>query len=218
MIQLYIDTCVWRYWLTLKNGGTFEKSFFEENARAFDRIYEHVSSQPQNFLFLYTVLTERELTDKYLFELPYNFDQIKTTAFIKFTPIHNTRWDGISRYVGDGGTFGGGISLREVFDINTQYDHEAAIQIAPKKHQFGQIEYSNARKKEFDIEHAEAALEAGADVFLTTDSRFRETVTNASKHYPKHEHLRRIREICLFPVEALSKIFLKPEEEDKNIL
>ena len=63
-MRLFVDTCVWRHWLTLKNGRPFENCALEKHATDFDQIYEIVTSESLKHIFLYDARIEGELLSK----------------------------------------------------------------------------------------------------------------------------------------------------------
>ena len=105
-MRLFVDTCVWRHWLTLKNGRSFENRALEKHATDFDQIYEIVSAEPAKHVFLYDTRIEGELPDSYLRDLPMSFSRLVENGFFERTPIPLSRGD--RTYIGDGSLLAGG--------------------------------------------------------------------------------------------------------------
>jgi hypothetical protein len=93
-MKIFVDTCVWWYWLTLKNSRRLENCVLEKHAIDFDQIYEIVSSEPLKHIFLYDACIEGELPDCYLNSLPMSFSKIKEKGYFEKTPIPLSRADG----------------------------------------------------------------------------------------------------------------------------
>jgi hypothetical protein len=66
--------------------------------------------------------------------------------------------------------------------------------------------HTRPRKKEFDVEHLESALEAYADLFITTDQPLINRINRAYELSPENSAVTRVREICVMPIEALSRL------------
>lgn len=205
-MKLFVDTCVWRHWLTFKNNKAFEKRALENGAKEFDRIYDIVSSEPLKHIFLYNARIEGELTEYYLTGLPISFSLIKGSAYLERIPIPLSRADGTYKCDGSllcGGRFGG--ALRDMLSIDG-YDHERALQKAVPNHKLGNPAHTKPRKKEFDIEHLESALEAAAALFITADQHLLDRLSRALELLPENSAVTRANEICVTPNQALSRI------------
>lgn len=108
-MRLFVDTCVWRHWLALKNEKPFESHALENDAKEFDQVYEAVSSEPLRHIFLYNARIEEELTECYLKGLPISFSSIKQNGCFERIPIPLSRADGTYKCDGSllcGGRFG----------------------------------------------------------------------------------------------------------------
>ncbi len=206
-MKLFVDTCVWRHWLAFKNKRPFANRALKNDAKEFDRLYGVVSSEPLRHIFLYNARIEGELTECYLNGLPISFSLIKENGYFERIPIPLSRADGTYKCDGSllcGGRFGG--ALRSVLSMDG-YDHERALQTAtPNYSPKGQPAHTKPRKKEFDIEHIESALEAGADLFITTDRPLTNSLKRALRLLPENQAVMRANEICATPGQALSRL------------
>ena len=205
-MKLFVDTSVWRHWLTFKNKKLFENHVLEMHAKEFDRIYEIVSSQLFKHVFLYNDRVEGELPDLYLNDLPISFSKIKVNSYFTKTAIPLSRADGTNKADGSllcGGHFGG--TLKEILSIDG-YDHQKALQTAVPNYKLENPAHTGPRKKEFDVEHIESALEADADLFITADQRLIDRLRRASTLFPENSVINRVNEICVTPSQALSRL------------
>jgi len=207
-MRLFVDTCVWRHWLTLKNNRPFENDVLENFAKEFDRIYERVSDDPLKHVFLYNARIEGELPDHYLSELPMSFSKIKVNSCFRKTAIPLSRADGTYKADGSllaGGRFGG--ALRDILSIGG-YDHERALQAAVPNSRRENPAHTEPRKKEFDVEHLESALEGDADLFITTDQPLIDRLSRALGMLTDNSAVKRANEICVTPSQALCRLQL----------
>lgn len=205
-MKIFVDTCVWRYWLTLKNNVNFENHDFEIHAKVFDQIYNIVSSDPQKNVFLYNARIEGELPDEYRSKLPVSFSRISENRYMNQVPIPLSRADGTYKADGSvllGGSFGG--TLREILSMNG-YDHETALQNTKPNYRLANPVHTKPRKKEFDVEHVESALEANADLFITTDQPFINRLRRAHQLYPENSIIEMANNICVTPSHALNRV------------
>lgn len=206
MIKIFVDTCVWQHWLALRAEKHFTNPDLEANAKAFEKIYEIVSSYAQKFMFLYSARIEGELPDEYLCKLAFCFQKVKQSDFIQQVVIPLSRADGTYRADGSlsfGGRLGG--TLRIILSIDG-YDHEEQLKKAIPNFRRENPAHTNPRSKEFDIEHLESALEASADFFLTTDQPLIDRLDRARKIYPENKEVSWGSRICMRPVAALLKL------------
>jgi len=209
MVKIFVDTCVWRHWFSFKHYGSIENHFFNENAKAFDKIYKKVFSSPDKFLFLYNSRIEGELPDKYLFELPFCFQQIKDKGFMKKIPVPLSRADGTYRADGSVlacGDYGG--TIIKILSIGGN-NHLENMSKAKPNFKKENPAHTKHRKKEFDIEHLESALHACANMFFTDDTKLINRLDSAKKVYPEDKEIDWARKISFYPVEALSKFKLE---------
>ncbi len=205
-MEMFVDTCVWRYWLTLKNSMNFENKFIENDANDFDQIYKIVSSEPLKHVFLYNARIEGELPDSYLNSLLISFSKIKENCYLKKIPIPLSRCDGTYKCDDSllgGGRFGG--ELREILSIDG-YDHETALKTATPKYNLENPAHTKPRKKEFDVEHLESALEACADLFITADQPLIDRLKRAHELLLENLAATRANKICVTPSQALSRL------------
>lgn len=203
---MFVDTCVWRHWLTLKNSMSFKNHVLENHAKKFDQIYKIVSSAPLRHIFLYNVRIEGELTDSYLNGLLISFTKIKGNCYFEKIPIPLSRADGT--YKCDGSLLGGGQiggALRDVLSTDG-YDHERALQTATPNYKLENPAHTKPRKKEFDVEHLESALEACANLFITVDQPLIGRLNRALKLLPENPVVTRANEICVTPDQALNRL------------
>lgn len=101
-----------------------------------------------------------------------------------------------------GGVYGG---MRRVL---LSSNHELKLQNAAKvHHESGQdIEYRKQRRKEFDYEHLEAALELDATCFITTDYALLRRLRTLTAEQRKNPHVHKAASIAVRPVHALGFI------------
>lgn len=207
-MRLFVDTCVWRHWLTLKNGRPFENCALEKHATDFDQIYEIVTSESLKHIFLYDARIEGELPDCYLNGFPMSFSKIKENGYFEKIPIPLSRADGTYKADGSllgGGRFGG--SLRDMLSVDG-HDHERALRDAVPNSKLENPAHTKARKKEFDVEHLESALEGDSDLFITTDQPLIERLRRALRLLTDNPAVPRANEICVTPGQALSRLKL----------
>lgn len=202
MFSAFIDTCVWQHWFTFRSKpeNLHGKEEIRKHSESFDQIYQLVKSSPEQAQFLFNCKIMNELNETGRAE----FERL-VMPFSKKVPIPLSRFDGA--YLADGSILSGGRmggTLKELLDADGQ-DHEqklkdAAVSLSAHESLFKK----NPRKKEFDIEHMESALEACADVFLTNDEK---TILNplrriAAQKAPDHPiHL--MCSIAKTPTDAL---------------
>jgi hypothetical protein len=203
-MKMFVDTCVWRYWLTLKNGRDFENCILESHAKHFDQIYKIVSSKPLKHVFLYNTRIEGELPDSYLYGLTMSFYKIKENPYFIKIPIPLSRAGGT--YKADGSLLAGGFyggTLMAILSMDG-YDHKAALQNAAPNYRRENPAHTKPRIKEFDVEHLESALEARADLFITADQLLIDRLSRAFELLPVNPTIMRANEICATPKQALS--------------
>ena len=207
IMRLFVDTCVWRHWLAFKNKRPFENRALENEAKEFDRVYDVVvSSEPLRHIFLYNARIEGELTACYFNGLPISFSLIKETGCFERIPIPLSRADGTYKCDGSllcGGRFGG--ALKGMLSMDG-HDHERALGAAVTKSKLENPAHTKPRKKEFDVEHLESALEAEADLFITTDHPLINRLSRALGLLTNNLAARRANEICVTPSQALSRL------------
>lgn len=207
MIKIFVDTSVWRYWFTLKANKSFPIAKQEEESKAFNKIFNLALSHPKEFTLLYNDRVENELPDEYRYEHPICFQKIKSLNFMEKICIPLSRANGTYKANGSikaGGNLGG--SLREILST-CGHNHEIAFRNAkPKLKRKENPAHTEPRKKEFDVEHLESALEAEADFFLTADYRLIKRLIRAKKEYQNNRVIDLALNICFRPVDALTKI------------
>lgn len=205
-MRFFVDTCVWRHWLTLKNGIEFENYTLKKHATDFQQVYDIVSSGPLKHIFLYDARVEGELPDLYLNSLKLSFSKVKDSGCLEKIPIPLSRADGTYKCDGSllcGGRFG--CALRDMLSIDG-HDHETALQVTAPNSRLENPAHTKPRKREFDIEHLEAAIEANADFFITTDQPLIDRLSRAVTLLTSNLAIIRANEICVKPIQALSRL------------
>jgi hypothetical protein len=123
-------------------------------------------------------------------------------------PIPLSRLDGA--YPSDGSTLFGGVmggSLDDFLELdgrcNREHLHAAAAGLEPCH-----FLYDTApRKKEFELEHIESALEAGADLFVTTDDKsILEPLDRQQQEFDRGHSIRLLHTIAVTPRNALIRL------------
>lgn len=207
--KIFVDTSTWWHWFTYKNQESLKEEY-AENAKAFNQIYENALAEHHIFRFFYNSRIEDELPEKYRHQTPICFDLIKTSGLLKHVPIPLTRFDGTYKADGKsvlgGGEYGG--RLRDLLCVDG-YDHENKLREAVPDFNQKNPAHTKPRKKEFDIEHLESALESRADFFITDDVK---TILNVLKRcvekHPDNPDIKRAFQISSTPIDVLLKIIL----------
>ncbi|MBD2069130.1 hypothetical protein H6F93_16675 [Leptolyngbya sp. FACHB-671] len=200
MKTIFVDTCVWRHWFSHLDQPSKLTPKLKAESEAFQRIYNLVlNSDSKQFVFNQRIVDE--LGSQFAEHL-----EEKVLPFAKKVPIPLTRPDGAYKPDGSlicGGNCGG--TLRDLLVIQG-YKHadkleEAATSLAPDAYLYN----TKPRKKEFDIEHMESALECNAELFITADER---TILNllkqAAKSYPIQHPITHMHSIAKLPSESLN--------------
>lgn len=196
-MRIFVDTCVWRHWLT-KDKTEVER--LKENALAFDQVYQKVLEPKSNYKFLYNAKILDELGERFSAEI-----QNKILPYAERILIPLSRADGAYKADGSlmfGGSMGG--SLREILN-RSGYDHEKNLKKAAADLKPGEKLFEKKpRKREFDVEHMESALEANADLFITDDEKtILLPLKEISMSCEENSAFKRIFEISVTPIEAL---------------
>jgi hypothetical protein len=199
-VSLYVDSCVWIAWLPWRVSHTITKDSRDEVA-AFDALFRRVVSLYPRAEFLCSAGVLRELHGRHRDD----FDSL-AQQFSRNVQIPLTRYDG--SYAADGsilhgGEFGG--ALRLLLNLDG-HDHEARLREAAERLPPGQrLNVRTERSREFDIEHLEAAMEAGADLFVTLD---RKTILNRLRRAlpQKSGAIKHAADIAVLPTEAASRL------------
>lgn len=147
----------------------------------------------------YTSLLDRKLS--HLFPVSWGTLKPRLTR----SPIPLSRADGYHKLDGSikcGGRYGG--SLRKLLPL----DHADKLTAAAKHAQETGMdtEYKEHRKKEFDFEHLEAALELGASYFITTDYALLGRLRGLTVAERKSPPVLRAASIAVRPVDALQAL------------
>jgi hypothetical protein len=209
MLNILIDTNVWRNWFTLKVAPDRLQNHpnLLVDSRSFDEIYSLATSS-LDVTFLFNYLVPRELGDNRKSEVS---EYVLPVA--KKIPIPLTRADG--GYCDDGSVLHGGRmgGCLKVYLEFEGYQQEAEIMRAATALGDKPLYEENPRKREFDVEHMESALEAEADLFVTSDYKIIDTLDRLKRHLERfkdgHDALdpvNRIWEITKTPTDALPLI------------
>ncbi|MGY6217579.1 hypothetical protein ACW73L_20675 [Methylolobus aquaticus] len=202
MLTIFVDTCVWWHWFTYRDAAQLENRI-REHCDSFDEIYKLVWRHPERSRFLHNKRIELELGDRFKAEFEQKVIPVSTRV-----PIPLTRYDGAYCHDGSvlrGGRMGG--SLRDLLKIDG-HPHDTALAMAADNLKEGEkLYYKKPRKREFDIEHMESALEADASLFLTTDERtILKSLYRAAHKYEEGHPIRLIHAIAKTPTAALFRV------------
>ena len=166
-MRVFVDTCVWRHWFVYRIDRARLSEALQAESNSFSEIYNCVTLSLGKSRFLYNARIRAELGERF----EQSFEQLVDPYAVK-VPIPLTRMDGSYSLDGSfifGGRMGG--SLRALLE-DSGYQQERAVAHAAESLQPGEALYDAApRRREFDVEHMESALEAKADLFLTVDTR-----------------------------------------------
>lgn len=200
MKLIFVDTCVWRHWFCYLNESSKLTIELKTESEAFQEIYNLVlSSDAIQFAF------NQRIVDELGLNFATDFRE-RVLPFAKKVPIPLTRFDGAYKLDGSllcGGKFGG--TLRDLLTIQG-YDQPTKLEEAAKSLVPGNYLYNTKpRKKEFDIEHMESALECSAELFITTDkSTILRLLEQAIKFYAAEHPIAYIHSIAKLPSIALN--------------
>jgi hypothetical protein len=200
-MQIFVDTNVWWNWFSSCEKTVDIK--FQQDCESFAQIFELVSNSSGRAIFLYNSRIKDELPT--LFSAI--FDQLALPFSLK-VPIPLTRIDGAFRLDGSflfGGRMGG--TLRNIL-TESGYPQEDKILESAKALKSGENLFDKKpRKREFDIEHMESALEANANFFLTVDqSTILLPLRKMALKYESSHPINQIERIAFTPTEALPLI------------
>lgn len=205
MKNIFVDTCLWWHWFSYLDQPSQLLPKFKSEAEAFQQIYNLVlNSDSLQFVF------NQRIVDELGSRFAKHFKD-RVLPLSKKVPIPLTRLDGTYRLDGSflhGGNFGG--KLRDL--LSTQgYDHAARLEesaraLAPDDYLYNK----KPRRKEFDIEHMESALECNAVLFITTDeTTILNVLKQAAKSYPLQHPINRMHSIAKLPSESLTILMCK---------
>jgi hypothetical protein len=202
MLRMLIDTCVWRHWFSFKVSPTRLSPTLRTHSENFDMIYRLVSSSDRAE-FLFNALVTHELGEKYQLEFS---EHILPVAKKIVIPL--TRFDGLYSADGSvlcGGRMGGSL---KAFLTSDGYPQDIKITEAAAALADGERLYeTKPRKRELDIEHMESALEASADLFITSDeSTIIRRLESMSGRYDLGHPINKILSITKTPTSALPYI------------
>lgn len=202
MLKILVDTCVWRHWFTFKKSPDKLSLALRAHTESFETLYQIVTLS-KDLELLFNALVEHELGTKFHSEF---VDYVLPVAKKIVIPL--SRCDGLYFHDGSillGGTMGG--SLKSFLAANG-YQQEIKVSEAAKNLKESEKLYdTKPRKREMDVEHMESALEANADLFITSDER---TIINPLKQmssgYASNHPINKIYAITKTPTSALSYI------------
>lgn len=166
MLKIFVDTCVWRHWLSWIAGRISDLSPHCADATAFDDVLMAIKRGHVQAQLLYDERVMLELGEALAAEV-----RRRTEGHSTRVPIPLTRADGSFKADGSillGGIHGGSLDILLTAD---GVDHERLVhEAAQRARSAGTFLYDEKiRRKEFDVEHLEASLEANADYFVTSD-------------------------------------------------
>jgi len=200
MLRIFVDTCVWRHWFTFNMDSARLSDPLREHSESFTSIYRLVTSSSGKAEFLFNALVQYELGEKYQNEFNNH-----VLPFAKKVPIPLSRCDGLYLYDGSilhGGKMGG--SLNELLTADGYPQEENIMRSAAELGENEKLFEKSPRKREFDVEHMESALEAEADLFLTNDEKtILKRLRNLSECYKPSHAINAIHSIARTPTEAL---------------
>jgi len=207
MLKLFIDTCVWRHWFSEQEGNPVGVEI-QRQSQCFEEIYGLVNASSGQARFLYNQRIVDELGPRFKDAFVQKALPVSTKI-----PIPMTRRDGAYKADGSilhGGKMGGSLRSLLTFEGYDQDKHvkEAAQSLGPEE----KLYETAPRIREFDIEHMESALEAGADFFITNDRKsILMLLERAVKKFRESEHIQHMYTITLTPETALPFVrnFLK---------
>lgn len=197
--RLLIDSCTWRHWNSHRSGKVIPQHLrvFSE---AFDQVYELAVSG--SITLLYNDRVRQELDG-----VPGLFNETIVPLSVK-VPIPLSRADGA--YLFDGSMLSGGVmggSLDDFLELDGRRNQEALSAAAAGLGPGDFLYDTGPRKKEFDAEHMESALEAGADLFVTNDTNTIIKPLNRHAHRFGAQHaIRQIHAIAVTPTDALHRL------------
>lgn len=196
---IFVDTCVWRHWFCYLHKPSELSPEFKAESEAFQQIYD-LRLNNDSIQFVFNQKIQDELGSNFVLD----FEE-RVLPFAKKVPIPFTRLDGTYKLDGSflvGGNFGG--KLRDLLTLQG-YNHPDKLKEAANSLALGDYLYkTKPRKKEFDIEHMESALECNAELFITSDKK---TILNplqqAAKSYPNQYLITHMHSIAKLPSQAL---------------
>ncbi|WP_439345980.1 hypothetical protein [Vacuolonema iberomarrocanum] len=204
MKTIFIDTCVWWHWFSYLDQPSTLLPKLRAEAEAFQQIYNLVlNSDSKQFVF------NQKILDELGSRFAEHFKE-RVLPFAKKVPIPLTRLDGAYKFDGSflyGGNFGG--ELRDLLTIQG-YKHADKLEESANSLAAGVYLYNTKpRKKEFDIEHMESALECNAELFITTDKKILDLLKQAVSSYPAQHPIAHMYSISKLPSESLNILMCK---------
>jgi hypothetical protein len=202
---LFIDSCAWWHWhryryrYRYRAGHTIDADLAAE-CEAFENIYQMAASG------LITLLRNARVRHE-VGQIAGLFEDLIEPLAVQ-VPIPLTRFDGLDVFDGStlmGGRTGG--SLSPVLELsgrrNEQALRAAADALRPDEFLFD----TKLRRKEFDVEHMESALEACADLFVTTDKKsILGPLDRHHQEFNEADAIRLIHAIAVTPRDALTRL------------
>ena len=200
MFKVFVDTCVWFDWLDLSAGRQLQTENHRREAEAFKRILEGViSEQPR---------AELLFNERIVFEMNSSSDQWSAVLahvghLSRRIPIPATRADGSFLLDGSflaGGSYGGSLAAALYID-GRDYEHDLHQAWERSLQKQSPLYDEEVRRKEFDIENLESALEAGADYFVSTDMKLRRKLERVNQRMPNHDAAAAALRLMKLPTE-----------------
>ncbi|KNH27954.1 hypothetical protein [Pseudomonas farris] len=201
MTGLLVDTSTCRHWFSLLAGRSFHNSEQEAEAVAFGCLYDFLIQREAPHPFLYNARVLLELPER----LRPEFDRL-VKPYARFIPIPLSRTDGAYQCDGSilmGGRMGGSLSCLLSMD---GYAHEEKLLEAAESEKNSYLYEAKVRRREFDVEHLESALEAAASHFVTTDTTRIEIIRRAANLWPESKPVVDAARICCLPSTALAAV------------
>lgn len=204
-IKILVDTSVVRHALSHDKDPQGLPEKFKKDVEAFWSLL-----RSQKIRFYYTSLLDHQITRKFGAE----WESMKKDYGFEKAPVSMVRLDGTqaldgSARLGDGAS---GV-LKDIF---LEDDHERKIKEKAEEdagRQFKDIDdykrssrYGRQRAKEHDWEHLGAALDMGADFFITTDYKLISKLKNLTPKQTENEIVKRALAVTKSPSEALADV------------
>lgn len=204
MLKIFVDTCVWRHWLSWIAGRISDLSPHCADATAFDDVLTAIKSGQVQAELLYDERVMLELGETLAAEV-----RRRTEGQSTRVPIPLTRADGSFKLDGSillGGIHGGSLDVLLTADgvDHERLIHEAAVRVqSAGTHLYDE----KIRRKEFDVEHLEASLEAQADYFITSDVRtIILPLQRLSEKLPNHQALQMVTRTLRRPTQLRGEL------------
>lgn len=215
MIKVAIDTGAVRDAIHWKTNQTEFISGIEKDKKISERLssaedfWELIDQE--GLLFMYTSLVDHNVGKMRGSQAKGFWGKLKGHPSFEEIPIPLSRADGIHKADGSllyGGTCGGSLAELLPDDHEQKYqNYPTRISSEPDHFEKEKLKkkYLEERHKEFDLEHLEAALEAEADYFITSDFKLLERLESVSPELREKEKIKKACEIACTASEALKR-------------